>query len=732
MLSRVPLYHGVRVFMKKVAFRPAFTIVELIVVIAIIGILVGVTLVSYGAWRSATATNSVKNDLSQAAATMESSRTFDGAYPLTLPGSFEASDSNTILLTLPDTASYCIDGTSSISDTIEYYIDNLTRPNGATAGTCATRTSLPIPSSVANVAFTTGSSQINVSWTLPSPNYATQYLVQCALDPAFITGLVQNTVSNPTATGTTLTGATAVTSYYCRVKSTNANGQSSWSNLSNGDTQQYVCADTNQYGTYPDCYAYDSIAVGASIAGYWTTPPSQYLLEDGSAVSRTTYADLFAVIGTTFGAGNGTTTFNLPDSRGRATVNINSSDTEFDTIGETYGEKSHTLLTTEIPAHSHVQNVTANSGGPAVRNDYSNEGSSAAYPQGVNTNTAGSGSPSNVTQPSIVKQYAIKWRPSTGTNSTLPPGTTLQGYWTSASPSGYTYESGTPISRTTYSVLFGAIGTTYGAGDGSTTFSTPNSRGRVGVNRNASDTQFATLGLTFGEKTHLLSIAEMASHSHTQVITANSGGSAVRNDYSADASGLVYTQTLSTAGAGGGQAFNVIQPSIVKRSSIKTTAAIGTVDDSGIAPGTSIEGWWATIPTGFLAEDGSAVSRTTYANLFAVIGTTHGAGDGSTTFNLPDSRGRVSVNRNSGDSLFGTIGQKSGEKTHIMTLAELPSHSHAQYVTAANGGNAWRNDYKADAAGGGYAQGISTGTTGSSTAYNVIQPSITKMFAIKY
>lgn len=46
------------------------------------------------------------------------------------------------------------------------------------------------------------------------------------------------------------------------------------------------------------------------------TPPSGFLAADGSAISRTTYADLFAVIGTTWGAGNGTTTFNIPDCRG--------------------------------------------------------------------------------------------------------------------------------------------------------------------------------------------------------------------------------------------------------------------------------------------------------------------------------------------------------------------------------------------------------------------------------
>lgn len=51
---------------------------------------------------------------------------------------------------------------------------------------------------------------------------------------------------------------------------------------------------------------------GTSITGYWTVAPDGYLLEDGSAVSRLTYGRLFAVIGTTFGAGDGSTTFNLP------------------------------------------------------------------------------------------------------------------------------------------------------------------------------------------------------------------------------------------------------------------------------------------------------------------------------------------------------------------------------------------------------------------------------------
>ncbi|HEY8885992.1 MAG TPA: tail fiber protein [Candidatus Microsaccharimonas sp.] len=718
--------------MIKNKFRSAFTIVELIVVIAVIGILAGIVLVSYGAWRTSVATSSLKSDLVHAATAMESSRTFNNAYPITLPTTFTASSGNTIVLTLPDTKSFCIDGTTTQSASIKYYVDNLTQTNGATSGTCATRTSLPIPGVVANIAFTTGSTSIVVNWTLASPNYASQYLVQCAFDPGFITGLIQQTALGGTTITSTLNGANATTTYYCRVRAVNTNGQSDWSNTGSGDTQQHTCSDTQQYGTYPDCYDYDSMPAGTSIAGFWTSPPPGYILEDGSAISRTTYADLFAVIGTSMGAGDGTTTFNVPDSRGRVTVGLSSSDAEFNTIGETYGEKSHTITLNELPSHSHVQNVTANSGGSAVRIDYNTpENTSAAYPQGVNTNTAGGGAASNVIQPSIVQQYAIKWRPSTGTASTLPTGTTLQGYWATI-PTGYLREDGLAVSRSSNSALFAVTSTTYGSGDGSTTFNVPNSMGRVGVNRNSSDTQFATMGLTYGEKTHLLTIGEMVAHSHVQIVTANSGGSAVRNDYTADGSGLQYTQTVTTGGAGGGQAFNVIQPSIAKKSTVKQAAPSGIVDDAGIVTGTSVEGWWTTAPTGFLLEDGTAVSRTTYSDLFALISTTYGSGDGSTTFNLPDSRGRVAVNRNTADATFLTIGAKMGEKTHIMTLSEMPVHSHAQYVTAANGGNPWRNDYKADAAGGGYAQNASTNATGGGAAYNVIQPSITKMFAIKY
>ena len=82
------------------------------------------------------------------------------------------------------------------------------------------------------------------------------------------------------------------------------------------------------------------------------------------------------------------------------------------------------------------------------------------------------------------------------------------------------------------------------------------------------------------------------------------------------------------------------------------------------------------IPSNWKICDGSAISRETYAELFDVIGTSYGEGDGSTTFNLPDKRGRVSVGLDSNQTEFDTIGKKSGEKTHQLTINEMPSHDH--------------------------------------------------------
>lgn len=85
------------------------------------------------------------------------------------------------------------------------------------------------------------------------------------------------------------------------------------------------------------------------------TAPAGWLICDGSAVSRTTYAGLFATIGTTWGIGNGTTTFNLPDLRRRVTVGAGGTSTSIlgNVVGNVGGAETHLITQTEMPAHTH-------------------------------------------------------------------------------------------------------------------------------------------------------------------------------------------------------------------------------------------------------------------------------------------------------------------------------------------------------------------------------------------
>jgi microcystin-dependent protein len=103
------------------------------------------------------------------------------------------------------------------------------------------------------------------------------------------------------------------------------------------------------------------VPTGSINAWSTNTAPTGWQLCDGTAVSRTTYAALFAVIGETYGVGDGTTTFNLPNLKGRAIVGRDSAQTEFDTLAETGGAKTHTLTSAEIPVHLHTISAYAHS-----------------------------------------------------------------------------------------------------------------------------------------------------------------------------------------------------------------------------------------------------------------------------------------------------------------------------------------------------------------------------------
>lgn len=143
----------------------------------------------------------------------------------------------------------------------------------------------------------------------------------------------------------------------------------------------------------------ETLQIGTILPYSGTTAPDNYMICDGSAISRTTYSTLFDVIGTTFGSGDGSTTFNLPNLKGRVPVGLDSNDTDFDTIGETGGEKKHTLTVGEMPSGVEVLKYVsqANTWGLYVNNT----------PYQLQTQ-GGQGQAHNNLQPYQVVNYIIK------------------------------------------------------------------------------------------------------------------------------------------------------------------------------------------------------------------------------------------------------------------------------------------------------------------------------------
>jgi len=152
------------------------------------------------------------------------------------------------------------------------------------------------------------------------------------------------------------------------------------------------------------------VPIGGGISWWGSTDPAspgggvEYAIPDGRALSRSTYAALFALWGTAFGAGNGTTTFNMPNAKGRVQVGRDSADADFDTMGETRGDKTRTLGSGNIPSNTGARLVkndafeTTSSNAPLI----SNSGTRHQYL--VQTDPAAF----DIVQPSIVANTAIR------------------------------------------------------------------------------------------------------------------------------------------------------------------------------------------------------------------------------------------------------------------------------------------------------------------------------------
>lgn len=159
----------------------------------------------------------------------------------------------------------------------------------------------------------------------------------------------------------------------------------------------------------------DTLPIG-SIAVYpLAKAPANWLILDGSEISRTEYSELFSILGTTYGEGNGTTTFNLPDFRGRTLVNMDTTDSLFDTIGKTGGEKEHLLTKEELPqidiATHYAHPSTAGGNGDGLQ-----FASTTGTSENILVHNAnyGENPVHNNLQPYIVQNYIIKAKQSVG------------------------------------------------------------------------------------------------------------------------------------------------------------------------------------------------------------------------------------------------------------------------------------------------------------------------------
>lgn len=146
--------------------------------------------------------------------------------------------------------------------------------------------------------------------------------------------------------------------------------------------------------------------------------PSGWLLCEGQSLLRADYPALFTAIGTTYGSVDGTH-FTLPNIKGKVPVGLDSADTQFDVLGETGGEKAHTLTIPEMPMHQHQQVFSTHaiaSGGGSTLGGMTNSGGNQAgaaqqhtnYSGGDGTTDPGESLPHNNLQPYIVLNYIIK------------------------------------------------------------------------------------------------------------------------------------------------------------------------------------------------------------------------------------------------------------------------------------------------------------------------------------
>ncbi len=303
----------------------------------------------------------------------------------------------------------------------------------------------------------------------------------------------------------------------------------------------YFITDGNPEGMVVN----DSVPIGSIQAYAGANPPGNWLICAGQAVSRTQYEKLFNVIGTTYGEGDGSTTFNLPDLRGKVTIGQSSTYE----LGASGGEETHILTENELPVvdgsiawhgqehGTHVYHVNGHFYGTHMTSQYQTTGATSGAESWADVGYKfGNDEAHNNMQPYLVTNYIIKALDSSIIETEKP----------------------------NFLNLFYPVGSYYETQDA--TFD-PNTawggtweleeEGLVHIGAG----EHYELGNTGGEATHTLTVNEMPNHTHTMFYN---GGSATTWGYNYTSSGGTRSAQTEASGGigptGGSQAHNNMQP----------------------------------------------------------------------------------------------------------------------------------------------------------------------------
>ena len=399
--------------------------------------------------------------------------------------------------------------------------------------------------------------------------------------------------------------------------------------LSNTPTQVNIACDSGQ------TFASTSVPAGSLVAYVSTAAPTGWLVADGSAVSRTTYASLFAVIGTIYGSGDGNATFNLPDLRGRVPLGAGSSS---GLTPRTLGSIGGTEQTSGIPVD--LGDGPADTSRPCSTCELSIL-STAIYSSGsATTGLGGSLSDSNM-PPYQVLTYLIK----ADNYSSLPAGAVLA-YNGNAVPSGWVPANGTAVSRASYSSLFSAAGTRFGTGDGSATFNLPDLRSRV------------LLGSGIGSGLTSRSAAATGGNEQVTALPATSGAANSSrpngNVFANSGANAIYSSGPATVALNGTTLTDSNMPPYEVSTYIVSTVSVNTLPDGVIFPTAA-----TAIPSGWVRADGS-------------------------TSGVPDLRGRYVVGSGQGSGLTNRVVGSTGGQENITAYPASPFAGNASRPSASS------------------------------------------------